>query len=279
MTAAPVTGKPKPKAAAVRPAFKLSTEKSVPLDKMTEVSALLYGPEKFGKTTFAAQIPNAYFLATEPGQSHVSVFKSDIDSWETLLDALNALAPSKGPDGKLVYAHPYRTLVVDTIDSMYDMAVAFTCKERNIDHPSDLDYGKGFGLVNIEFRRVLRGMLQMGMGVWLISHSQEKLVEPPVGVKFTRYVPTLSDKSLRVVAGLVDLILFCDFIKQVDAKAKVQERRIMRTKPSKNWVAGDRSNRLPDTMAFGYETFLKVWTGQTEAKSEPEADTTEAAAE
>ena len=45
----------------------LPTAKTPPKRSLSDVSILLYGPSKIGKSTFASQAPDAIFLATEPG--------------------------------------------------------------------------------------------------------------------------------------------------------------------------------------------------------------------
>ena len=45
----------------------LPTAKTPAKRSLSDVSILLYGPSKIGKSTFASQAPNAIFIATEPG--------------------------------------------------------------------------------------------------------------------------------------------------------------------------------------------------------------------
>ena len=95
-------------------------------------------------------------------------------------------------------------------------------------------------------------------GLILISHSQEKEIETRTG-KHTRIVPTLPDKARKIVIGLVDLILFCDLEMKPGEDGKPSWQRVMRTKPSPNYDAGDRTGRLPEVIPLDFPTFIKAF--------------------
>ena len=127
-----------------------------------------------------------------------------------------------------------------------------------IEHESDLGYGKGWALINNEFHRVLTKMAFMPYGLFLVSHSVEKEIETRTG-KYTRIVPTLPDKARKIVVGMVDLILYCDLEAVTDEEGKTSYRRVMRTKPSPHYEAGDRTGRLPETIDLDFSEFTEVF--------------------
>ncbi len=88
----------------------LPTAKTPPKRSLSNVSILLYGPSKIGKSSFASQAPDAIFLATEPGLNALEVYQQPIGSWPDFLDACAELAKGK---------HPFKTVVIDTIDILY----------------------------------------------------------------------------------------------------------------------------------------------------------------
>ena len=57
------------------------TAKTPPKCSLSDVSILLYGPSKIGKSTFASQAPDAIFLATEPGLNALEVYQQPIRNW------------------------------------------------------------------------------------------------------------------------------------------------------------------------------------------------------
>ncbi len=56
------------------------------------------------------------------------------------------------------------------------------------------------------------------------------------------------------------MILYCDVIAVEDPATKVKStQRIIRTKPSQYFEAGDRTGRLPETLPLNFEEFLKAF--------------------
>ncbi len=235
----------------------LPTTKTKPKSSLSDLTALVYGPSKIGKSTWCSHADKAIFLATEPGLNALEVFQSPITCWEDLLQACAELA-----DGK----HGFKTVVVDTVDILYRMCSDHICQKFKIEHESDLGYGKGYALINNEFQRVLTKLAFLPMGLIMISHSQEREIETRTGKK-TRIVPTLPDKARKLVTGLVDLVLFCDLETKKDTEGKATHQRVMRTKPSPNYDAGDRTGRLPEIIPLDFPTFLKAFNSKPNIKS------------
>jgi hypothetical protein len=227
----------------------LPKSKTKPKASLNDLTALVYGPSKIGKSTWCSHAENALFLATEPGLNALEVFEAPITCWDDLLQACAEIAEGK---------HDFKTIVIDTVDNAYRMCADYVCKKFKIEHESDLGYGKGYALINNEFQRVLNKLAFLPYGLILISHSHERDIETRTG-KHTRIVPTLPDKARKLVTGLVDLILFCDLDMKTGDDGKPMYQRVMRTKPSPNYDAGDRTGRLPEMIPLDFPTFLKAF--------------------
>ena len=93
-------------------------------------------------------------------------------------------------------------------------------------------------------------------GLFLVSHAKEIEVETRTG-KYTRIVPTLPDKARKIVLGMVDMVLFCDLEVTRARTADKSIRRVIRTKPSLYYEAGDRTGRLPETLDLDFRKFLE----------------------
>ena len=234
----------------------LPKSKTKPKAHLNDLTALVYGPSKIGKSTWCSHAENALFLATEPGLNALEVFEAPITCWDDLLQACAEIAEGK---------HDFKASVIDTVDNAYRMCADYVCKKFKIEHESDLGYGKGYALINNEFQRVLNKLAFLPYGLILISHSHERDIETRTG-KHTRIVPTLPDKARKLVTGLVDLILFCDLDMKTGDDGKPMYQRVMRTKPSPNYDAGDRTGRLPEMIPLDFPTFLKAF-NQTAAGS------------
>jgi len=238
----------------------LPKSKTTPKGNLSDLTALLYGPSKIGKSTWCSHAENALFLATEPGLNALEVFETPITCWEDLLQACAEIAEGK---------HNFKTIVIDTIDNAYRMCADYICTKSKVEHESDLGYGKGYALINNEFQRVLNKLAFLPYGLILISHSMERDIETRTG-KHTRIVPTLPEKARKLVTGLVDLILFCDLDATPSEDGKPKYQRVMRTKPSPNYDAGDRTGRLPNTIPLDFPSFIKAFNMSTvDSKSEP----------
>jgi len=227
----------------------LPTQKTPPQVDLSNQTILLYGPAKSGKSSFCSHADSALFLATEAGLNHLDVFQIPITTWDDFLEACKDIAEGK---------HSYQTIIIDTVDNAYRMCSEYVCKLHGIKHESDLSYGKGFALVNSEFHRVINKLSLLPYGLFLISHAQEKEVESRTG-KYTRFMPSLSDKARKIILGMSDLILFFDIEEGADESGNSIQRRIIRTKPSRHYEAGDRSGKLTETIEMNYQKFLAAY--------------------
>ena len=223
----------------------LPTKTTPTKQNLSDLMALIYGRSKIGKSTWCSQAEDAVFLATEPGLNALEVFQEPIQSWEGLLRSCGEIGEGN---------HSFKIVIIDTVDNAYRMCADFICEKHEIEHESDLGYGKGWALCNNEFHRVLTKLAHLPYGLFLVSHSAEKEIKTRTG-KRTRIVPTLPDKAQKIVLGMVDLILYCDLEAMADDEGQTTYRRVMRTKPSPLYEAGDRTNRLPETLELDYVKF------------------------
>lgn len=228
----------------------LPTAKTPPKPDLADLTVLLYGATKIGKSSWCSNAEGALFLSTEPGLNSLEVFQVPITSWDDLLAACAEIAEGK---------HPYKTIVIDTVDNAYRMCAEYVCRKFKVEHEADLAYGKGYSLVLGEFQRVLNKLAFMPYGLFLVSHSQNVEIETRTG-KYTRTVPTLPEKARKIVLGLVDMVLFCDIEAAVGSEGRTVARRVIRTKPSLHYEAGDRTGRLPEVLDLDYGRFIEAFT-------------------
>jgi hypothetical protein len=206
---------------------------------------LIYGPPKVGKSTWCSQIPGAIFLPTERGLDHIECYQVPDDrpciaTWAEFLEAAALLAKP---------GHPFKAVVVDTVDNAYRLCTDHVCAGLGISHPADLGYGKGFAMVNNEFIRVFNRLSALPYGLYLTSHAKTIEEETRTG-KRMRTIPTLPGKAREYVLGLVDIVLFADV---VDGKRQIHAA------PSTRYEAGDRTGRLPASLPLDAKAFIKVF--------------------
>lgn len=233
----------------------LPTTKTPPKASLADLTVLLYGKTKLGKSSFSSHAESALFLATEPGLNSLSAYQVSIQCWDDLLAACAEIAEGK---------HPFKTIIVDTVDNAYRFCTDYILRKFKAEHEADLPYGKGYALISNEFQRVLTKLAFLPYGLYLISHAKEVEVETRTG-KYTRIIPTLPDKARKMVLGMADMVLFCDLESQTGANGEPLVRRVIRTKPSVYFEAGDRTGRLPETLDLDYSKFVEAFHAATAA--------------
>jgi hypothetical protein len=234
----------------------LPTAKTPPKASLSDYTVLVHSRPKAGKSEFCSHADNALFLATEPGLNALEVYQVPITSWDDFLAACGEIAEGN---------HPFKTIVIDTVDLAYRMCSEYICRKFKIEHESDMGFGKAWALVSGEFQRVLTKLAHMPYGLFLISHSQESQVETRTG-NITRIVPTLPEKARKIVLGLVDMILYFDVETVVGGDGRPTYRRVIRTKPHPNYEAGDRTGRLPDVIDLDYDKFVEAFNAGRDTK-------------
>ena len=227
----------------------LPNAKTQPKPNLGDLTVLVYGQTKIGKSTLCSQSDGALFLATEPGLNSLDVFQVPIQSWEDLLAACAEVGEGK---------HSFQTIIIDTIDNAYRFCTEYILRKFKVEHESDLAYGKGYAIVNNEFQRVLMKLAFLPYGLYLISHAREVEVETRTG-KYTRVVPTLPDKARKIVLGMADMVLFCDLDVATGDDGTQIIRRVIRTKPSLYFEAGDRTGCLPETIDLDFRKFINAF--------------------
>ena len=225
----------------------LPVKKTPPKQKMEEQIILIYGPPKIGKSTLASQFDNPLFLATEAGLNNLEVYQVPVPKWEEFLGYCKEIAIGK---------HDFKTIVIDTIDNLFKACSEYVRKKNNIQHESDLDWGKGWSLVKDEFSRALTKLSLLPYGLVMISHADFIEIKTRTA-KITKAVPTLQKSAREIILGMSDIILYCEST-VTDREGEI---RIMRTKPSENWEAGDRTGKLPETLSLDYQAFYNAFYG------------------
>ncbi len=223
---------------------------------LSELIVFIYGPKKFGKTTWCAQAENALFLCTEPGTSAVSVYQSDIFYWEDFYGVYNLLAAGQ---------HNFRTTVIDTIDNAWILCQDFICRMNGVQTIQDVPWGKGPKYALEEFRKVVMMFGQLPYGLYLTSHTTNERVESRTGT-YTRVVPSLPtgkenkdgsrvDGPREVITKLADFNLLCDF-ETVTIDGVVQDVRVIRCLTGKDYEGGSRYP-MPPTISLDYDVFVQ----------------------
>lgn len=230
----------------------LPTTTTKPKGDFEMYTTLIYGAPKTGKSTLASQFEKPLFLATEAGLNALETYNVDIDSWEKFSEACAEIAAGK---------HGFKTIVIDTIDNLFNMCSAFVCKKNNIQHESELDWGKGWKMVKEEFARAIIKLSLQPYGLVMISHAEPEEIKTRTGT-ITKWRPTMPKQAKEKILPMCDFVFYCAI--EIGAEG---EQRFIRTKPSENWDAGDRTGKMAPTLAMSYQAiqteFKKATGGKT----------------
>jgi hypothetical protein len=240
----------------------LPTKPTEPKNEFEFFTTLVYGAPKTGKSTLASQFDKPLFLATEAGLNSLETYNIPIDSWETFTAACAEIAGGK---------HTFKTVVIDTVDNLWNYCSAYICKKNGIQHESELDWGKGWKLVKDEFRRAITKLSLLPYGLVIISHAEASEIKTRTG-SINKWMPTMAKQAREIILPI------CDFIFYVAIEDTAEgEKRVVRTKPSENWEGGDRTGRMPEELAMSYEAIQTAFKEATALEKPAEKKVTKGA--
>lgn len=189
----------------------------------------LMGMPKVGKTTMAGDwMPDrTLFLDLQHGTDLLpgTHYVSHIDTWEQF-DAATIKISSGG--------HPFKTIVIDTIDMAYKLADQHVGDKRGHAAAGLVEYGKGTAEAEGLFRKSVGRLLACrGLGIWFIGHAVLIEVE-----KKQKYVPALDKRVQLYITGEAEHIFIAE---------KIGNRTVLHTQASQRHEAGSRLP-LPATL-------------------------------
>ena len=216
-------------------------------------SVMFYGAPKTGKTTTACQFPGALLLAFEKGYSTIAgAMVQPINSWS---EFKKLFVEFKDP----AVQEKFQTIVIDTADIAYSYCEKFICnRESDAKHDyqnvADIPYGKGYAMAMEEFDECIRKILQLGYGLVLISHEQDKTLKNERGEEYNQLIPTLDKRARLVCERTCDIIGYCRQVEDPDGVKTV--RMFMRE--TSRYVAGSRFKYTPESIELTYDNLVNA---------------------
>jgi hypothetical protein len=234
----------------------LPTKKTERKTDLRDLTIMIYGLPKIGKSTTCARLEGALFIPTEPGHNALEIFATPlVESWDQFLGICNDLATQK---------HQFKTIIVDMFDHLYELCAKWVCKKHNKEHEGDIGYGKGASMIRYEVKRVVTKLASLDSGLVLVSHVAEQENESRTGIVVRKSVPAFSSKVWGGKSaeayhadfiGLVDAILFATIDKDKDGNLI----RVVKSAPQQEYEAGDRSGMFKDNMLLS-DLFINTTT-------------------
>lgn len=199
---APVAKKPVSTKPQVVTTSLLPTGKSGRVQSIGEISLLLYGEMKVGKTSLTSMFPNTVHIMFEPGGKDLEIEKVEFPdmNWATFVAVLD----------ELISGDRYDTVSLDTVAIAYDLCLTHVCHERGVEHPSDNkdDFGGTWNAVQGEFSRQMTRILQSGRGVIFVAHAEESTFETREGAKYKKIIPDLGKQARAYFKAVADVTAY-----------------------------------------------------------------------
>jgi len=226
------------------------------------IRTLIYGVEGVGKSTAAAGSAAPIFLGTEEGVNRLDVARlPEPLTWSEVLEAPAMLAMEE---------HDYRTLVLDTVDSLEPLIWQKVCREAGKRHIEELGYGKGYVAALNEWHLLLAALDRLrrtkGMDIVLVGHAQIKRFSNPVGLDFDRYTLKIHDKASGLLKEWSDAVLFAQWETYVNEDERTKKgkgvstgARLLFTQRTASFDAKNRFG-LPERLPLSWQAYAEAIT-------------------
>lgn len=181
------------------------TELNEPPDDLLSYCMFIYGEKGIGKTSLAAQFPDAVVGMLEPGRRNLRIRQVNLNKgWEHVKKFTKACCKDR----------TVKTVVYDTVDRLYDCCFNSVCYNAGVTHPNDAnDFGKTWKAIKDEFENLLADVQFAGKGIVLLSHSKWKEIEIRDGEKKELLCPTLSESPWNTVKAITDYAFYYGYHK------------------------------------------------------------------
>jgi hypothetical protein len=110
--------------------------------------------------------------------------------------------------------HGYLSLVIDTLDALESLIHEYICRRDGKANVESYGYGKGYKVAVVEVRVLqerLDRLINAGMAIIILAHSDEKTFKNPRGPDYDRYRSEMHELAWSKIAGWCDVVGFLDF--------------------------------------------------------------------
>jgi hypothetical protein len=223
---------------------------------------LIYGEAGVGKTSWAAEVPGAYFLKCEDGTQGVSVYGHNITSWEKFIESCEELVEQKRNNFKDV--RPITTIIVDVYELLWRLAGQWICDNEKFlengklvkyNRIEDISWGKGYNRTNLLVLEKLNKLMLEGFGVILLSHIKQSVITW-AGKDYQSVGPNLSGSAQDAIIDACGAVGYCcieEKIERVENEIKnIEQGRYIYWQPTFLRRAKHRLKGFPEKIQYKY---------------------------
>jgi hypothetical protein len=196
---------------------------------------LIAGHAKIGKSTLAAQIPGAVFISLE-GRSSLQHISAKAFFCGTFSDVKDAIKQAIKMDARII---------IDTVDALYIMIRAEVLKELEVEHESEVPFGKAYALIEGKWQNLVNVLCKYN-AIFLahIDRIDEK----------TEKISGIPQKAQNYLLARTDANMKLEKVKKPSDKGGFIEERVLKT----NAILGAGSRIvLPATVTI--EQFINLY--------------------
>ena len=231
---------------------------------MKKVKMILYGEPGTGKSVFAGNAPEPFFITTDgnyewleglvPNYSEENHIQ--IGSYAEFEALIPQLATEK-------YAK-YKTFVLDLIEDLYTWADYELCKKNKAKHISELgDYGKGYDMLRKPFIASILKFIALDKNIIILSHESSKDEKNKRGVVTTKYQPSAVmsiEKLWDKFAGQCQFVIRCykDYEQDEDGRMVLYRLLNIKNKPEEYGTYRLTDINAPETIELDWPTFAEI---------------------
>lgn len=202
---------------------------------------LIYGTNRTGKTLNATKAKKPFVVGFERGLNAISgVPFVPITSWNDWTAVVKQLT---GP--KMVQAkEAYNTIIIDTIDSMGDLAADYICGIFGCDTVGSGNKGYGYWKeYGAEIAKWLRLLTNSGYTVIFIGHEGTREMQDEKGLKYDKIYPRGEKRVVDPITDLCDFITYAQ-VQPINEKGE-QVNSTLYMQGTKAFHAGTRFKHVP----------------------------------
>lgn len=222
---------------------------------------VIYGVPKIGKSRFAAQADDVFFINIEGGLDYLPTKVRSTPKLNTY-DEVFAWLKHIYENDKFAAG----TIAVDSLDWLETLAQQRLCKQYNAKSITDSSvkefaYFRGVVMASDDAAKLMTWLdaiyKKKGIKSIIIAHSQIKEVDLPTKDPFQRNELKLSKQLAARVAEWADLLLFADYSFHVTSEGKTSEQKaVLYAGGSPSFVGGGRM-QLKNEIPIDYKLLTK----------------------
>jgi hypothetical protein len=232
--------------------------RSKPKSSFAQLSKMIHGFIKTGKSTFAAEMKignkEPLFIATEDGHHNLDVVVEKIFSWSDFLNVITFIEKNKQ-----AVQEQHSCIILDLVSDLDLWCEEYTCKQLNIKNIADAQFAAGYNTQRKEFQKQLMRLWAI-LPLNFIAHSKQGEMEID-GVKYTLLQPDMSKNALKFINGKVDVVGFIIPATKKDTKPKITFRPTLQALAGSrySWIAKEFDLSITD-MKSSYATIEAEFT-------------------